>query len=262
MSALLQPHISISAVVITFNEEVVLERCLRSLRGVVDEIVVLDSYSTDGTAALAQRLGARVEQHPFDGYGPQKQRAVALAKCDWILLLDADEALSPALRESILTIKETPAAAAYAYNRLTHYCGRAIRHGGWYPDRLVRLWHREAGGISNDVVHETWQAVDTAYKPGFLQGDLLHFSFPDFEAHVRKIARYSEAGAQHDFARGKRASLLKILITPFWIFLRGYLFKAGFLDGWQGYVIARASATAAWLKYVRLRDLRRQRRAT
>ncbi len=254
-TALPPSNIQISAVVITFNEEATIERCLRSLQGVADEIVVLDSHSTDETVALARRFDARVELHAFDGYGLQKRRAVALAKHDWILLLDADEALSPTLRESILTAKAAPYAQAYASNRLTYYCGRSIRHGGWYPDRLVRLWHRKAGGISGDAVHETWQPTAGAAPPGFLRGDLLHYSFPDFATHVRKIARYSEAGAQHDFARGKRSSLLKIFLSPLWIFLRGYIFRTGFLDGWQGYVIARASGAAAWMKYVRLRDL-------
>lgn len=248
-------HISISAVVITFNEADTIERCLQSLHGLADEIVVLDSHSTDGTAAVAHGLGARVEAHAFDGYGPQKQRAVALAKHDWILLLDADEVVSPTLRESILAVKSAPAATAYACTRLTYYCGRAIRHGGWYPDRIVRLWHRGQGGISDDAVHEVWQPTPGASSPGILDGDLLHYSFPDFATHVRKIARYSEAGAQQDFARGKRASLLKIFLAPAWSFVHGYIFKAGFLDGWQGYIIARSSATAAWMKYVRLRDL-------
>lgn len=256
------PNNFISAVVITFNEEATIGRCLRSLRGVADEIVVLDSHSTDETAAIARSFDARVELRAFDGYGPQKRRAVGLAKHNWILLLDADEALSPTLRESILAVKAAPSAQAYASNRLTHYCGRAIRHGGWYPDRLVRLWHRNAGGISEDAVHETWQPAAGAAPPGFLRGDLLHHSFPDFATHVRKIARYSEAGAQHDFARGKQASLFKILFSPLWIFLRGYIFRAGFLDGWQGYVIARASAAAAWMKYVRLRDLWRMARTS
>ena len=255
-----QQPILISAVVITFNEEKTLERCLRSLHGVADEIVVLDSFSTDGTSAVAHHVGARVEQHAFDGYGPQKRRAVALARHDWILLLDADEALSPTLRDSILAVKATPTVRAYACNRLTQYCGRWIRHGGWYPDRLVRLWHRDHGGISADAVHEVWEAGPGEAKPAFLRGDLLHYSFPDFATHVQKIARYTEAGAQHDFSRGKRAPLLKIFLVPVWIFLKGYIFRAGFLDGWQGHVIARASGTAAWMKYVRLRDLWRANR--
>ena len=233
---------------------------MRSLQGVADEVVVLDSFSADGTEAIAQRFGARFHQHHFDGYGPQKRRAVALAHHEWILLLDADEALSATLRQSISALKTSPGLAlrAYAFNRLTEYCGRPIRHGGWYPDRLVRLWHRAHGSITADAVHERWEAGTGEAAPGFLRGDLLHFSFPDFATHVQKIARYSEAGAQHDFSRRKRASPLKILFAPLWIFLRGYVIKAGFLDGWQGYVIARASATAAWMKYVRLRDLWRQ----
>ena len=254
------PPISISAVIITYNEESTLERCLRSLHGVADEILILDSYSTDGTAAIAHHLNARFQQHRFDGYGPQKRRAVDLAKYDWVLSLDADEALSPTLRESILALKASPqvGCTAYAFNRLTYYCGRPIRHGGWYPDRLVRLWHRGHGAITPDDVHERWEASPGEPTPAQLRGDLLHHSFPNFATHVKKIAHYSEAGAQHDFKRGKRASLLKVLVSPALIFLRGYLFKGGFLDGWQGYVIARASATAAWMKYVRLRDLSRQ----
>lgn len=261
ITALPQDRIKISAVVITLNEEEALERCLRSLQGVAEEVVVLDSFSTDNTAAVAHHLGAAFHQHLFEGYGQQKRRAIDLATHDWVLSLDADEALSPSLRESILAWKAAPdgGRTAYACNRLTYYCGRPIRHGGWYPDRLVRLWHRRHGGITPDAVHERWEARPGEKAPGFFRGDLLHYSFLDFSAHVQKIARYSEAGAQHDFARGKRASTLKILFAPAWIFLRAYFIKAGFLDGWQGYVIARASAAAAWMKYVRLRDLWRQK---
>lgn len=249
--------VRLSVVIITLNEEAVIERCIRSVEGVADEVLVLDSFSTDRTVQIAESLSARAIRHRFDGYGPQKRRAVEAAQHDWIFSIDADEALSPELRESILKIKKAPDRSAYACKRLTNYCGRWIKHGGWYPDKLVRLWHRDAGTISPDAVHESWQPRNSGVDTGLLSGDLLHYSFPDFAAHLRKLLHYSEAGAQHDAARGKRASLLKILFGPPLVFLSTYVFKLGFLDGYEGYLIARASATAAWMKYVRLRELSR-----
>jgi len=250
--------VKISAVIITLNEAAALPRCLASLAGVADEVVVVDSFSTDETAAVAEAAGARVQAHTFDGYGPQKRRAVSLASHDWILSLDADEELSPDLRASIMAIKTHGGGAqAYAFNRLTFYCGHPVRHGGWYPDRLVRLWHRDAGNISDSPVHESWEAAPGAGSTGFLRGDLHHHSFPHFGVHARKLVHYSEAGAQADFARGKRAGWVKILVGPLWVFVRMYFLKAGFVDGWAGYTIARASAVAAWMKYTRLMDLQR-----
>jgi hypothetical protein len=249
------PQLRISAVIITLNEETVIERCIRSLEGIADEVVVVDSFSKDKTVAVAESLGARVIQHAFDGYGPQKRRAVEAAQHEWILSLDADEALSPRLRQSILQAKTHQKAKAYQCNRLTNYCGRWIRHGGWYPDKLVRLWHREAGSISADAVHERWEPAHSQISIGHLKGDLLHYSFPTFATHLRKLVHYSESGAQHDAARGKQASLTKVILGPTWVFVSTYFLKLGFLDGYEGFLIARASAVAAWMKYASLHEL-------
>ncbi len=259
------PVIQVSAVIITLNEAAVIGRCLASLAGVADEILVVDSGSADNTACIAEAVGARVLTRPFDGYGAQKAYAAQSATHNWILNLDADEALSPTLRESLLLLKATasPEAQAYAVNRLTFYCGKPIRHSGWYPDRLVRLWHASAGGIDpTAALHEGWVPRDPSARVGFLRGDLLHYSFPTVAAHREKVERYAAAGAAHDWTRGKKVSAAKRLIGPPLVFLQHYILRLGLLDGWRGFSIARLSARAAAKKYSRLRALQRTARGT
>ncbi len=197
--------------------------------------------------------------HPFDGYGEQKIRAVAAATHDWILSIDADEVLSDALRASILAVKDRQTRDAYAFNRLTNYCGAWIRHCGWYPEPISRLWDRRKGRMTADKVHEGWLLQEGATQ-GFLEGDLLHYSFPTISSHLKKIEHYSEQGARFDVARGKTASLLKIWIAPKLEFFKVFVLKRGFLDGYYGWLIAKNSAFASFAKYTKIRELRRQLR--
>lgn len=243
----------LSAVLITLNEEKNIARCLESLRGVADEVIVLDSFSKDETALIAEKMGARVFQLAFTGYGEQKAAAIGYATHDWILSIDADEALSPELRDSILDIKKAPVADAYSFNRLTNYCGQWINHCGWYPDKLLRLINRKKARMTTDKVHEGFQLAPGA-KEGFLKGDLLHYSFPTISAHLKKIEQYSEIGARFDVARGKKVSFLKLWLGPKWVFLQSYLLRAGFLDGYYGYIICKNSAFAAFAKYAKIRQ--------
>lgn len=243
----------LSAVIITLNEARNIERCLDSLRDIADEVIVLDSFSTDDTAAIAGRLGARVFQQKFEGYGEQKIAAMQLATHDWILSIDADEVLSPELRHSLLSVKKVPQADAYTFNRLTNYCGKWIRHCGWYPERMLRLVHRQKGYMTPDKVHEGFELKPEA-KVQFLKGDLLHYSFPTISAHLKKIEQYSEIGARFDVARGKKVSLLKLWLGPKWVFVQCFLLRAGFLDGYYGYVISKNSAFAAFAKYAKIRQ--------
>lgn len=167
----------LSAVLITKNEAANLPRCLASLQGLADEIIVVDSASTDDTAAIAEAHGAKVHQHPFNGYGEQKRVASDLASHAWVLNIDADEEVSPALRTAILKTLESPQHSAYQFARLTNYCGSWIRHCGWYPDRVLRLWDKTKGHMREDKVHEGWEP-DNAADIGTIAGDLYHYSSP------------------------------------------------------------------------------------
>lgn len=246
----------ISAVIITLNEGKNIARCIESLLPVADEIVVLDSYSKDDTVEIAKRHGARVLQQAFTGYGEQKIKAFAAATHPWILSIDADEVLSPALQKSLLAIKDKADFDAYSVNRLTNYCGQWIRHCGWYPDSLVRFWHKDSGRMTANKVHEGWELNGNA-RVGKLQGDLYHYSFPTISSHLKKIEQYSEMGAQFDVARGKRVTMVKLLFGPTWTFISVYFLHLGFLDGYYGWVIAKNSAFASFAKYLKVRELKK-----
>lgn len=248
--------IRISAIIITLNEARQIARCIRSVQRVADEVIVVDSFSGDDTVAIAESLGARVFRHEFAGYGAQKNIAAGYATHDWLLNMDADEALSPELERSILEIKKNPAKDAYACNRLTNYCGKWIRHCGWYPDTLVRLWHRDKADVTRDTVHEQFVVYPGA-ATGFLAGDLLHYSFPTISHHLKKIEEYSETGARQDIARGKTCSLLRLWFVPKWKFFVTYIIRLGILDGYYGYIISKHSAFATFVKYVKIREYRK-----
>ena len=243
----------LSDIIITFTEARNIARCITALQGVADEVIVVDSFSTDNTVELAQSLGARVLQHVFEGYGEQKIVAMNEARHDWILSVDADEELSPALRESILAIKKNPQHDAYSFNFLTNYCGHWIRHCGWYPNPKMRLWNKTKGHMKADKVHEGFE-LDAGTTQGFLKGDILHHSFPTISSHLKKVEQYSEMGARFDVARGKRVSLLKLLLAPRWTFFTLFILRGGFLDGYYGYVVCRISAFAAFAKYLKIRQ--------
>ncbi|MGC4000196.1 MAG: glycosyltransferase family 2 protein [Anaeromyxobacter sp.] len=249
----------VSAVLITKNEVRSVERCLRSLAGIADEILVVDSGSTDGTVAACEALGARVVHQDWLGFGPQKNRANALAAHDWILSLDADEALDEPLRAAILQAKQAGLSGAYASARLNWFYGRWIRHGFEYPDRKVRLFHRGQASWDDALVHESLRLA-----PGTtitrLPGQLLHRACERFPDHVAKVAHYSALAAQHRLSRGRRPSALGIVFSPLVTFFRAYVVKRGFLDGLHGFVLAAMHAQAALLKQVRLWDLHREAR--
>ena len=250
--------IALSIVIITFNEEKNLGRCLAAVQGIADEIVVADSSSTDNTVSIAHRFGARVIDQPFMGYGQQKNFATRQATNDWILSLDADEELTPELIESIRQFKQAPQYNVYEMPRVTNYCGQWIRHCGWYPDRQTRLYNRTTGRWIEKKVHEYW-APDTAGKKGLLKGDLLHYSFASVSDHLKKIEKYTELAARAAVEQGKRASLLKVLLSPGWHFFTAYVIRLGFLDGFYGLIISRLSAYEAFIKYSKIRLYGRKR---
>lgn len=245
--------VQISVVIITLNEERNISRCLESVQGIADEIIVIDSYSTDKTVEIANSLGARVIQQPFEGYGRQKNIAAAAAANNWILSLDADEALSPQLKESISKVKQQQDHTIYQMPRLTNYCGKWIKHCGWYPDRQVRLYDRTKSSWKEQRVHEYLQSNVSGEKTGMLKGDLLHYSFYTISEHLKKIEKYTELAAREAVANGKKTNLLKIWFSPKWHFFTEYIIKAGFLDGFYGYTICKLSAYAAFIKYSKIR---------
>ena len=244
--------IRLSVVIITFNEAVNIGKCLASVKDIADEIIVIDSSSTDDTVHIAQSHGAMVITHPFLGYGAQKNFATGCAGNNWVLSLDADEALTPQLRQSILKVKQQPDYDVYDIPRLTNYCGQWIHHSGWYPDHQTRLYDRTKGRWIERKVHEYWN-LDTPGKKGLLKGDLLHYSFTSISAHLQKIEKYTDLAAQEAARNNKNPSLLIIFFSPFWHFINEYFLRLGFLDGFYGYVICKLSAYSAFCKIIKTR---------
>lgn len=243
----------ISGVIITYNEARNIARCLTSLQDVCDEILVLDSYSTDATQQICQTFGIRFEQHPFEGHIQQKNEALQRASYPWVLSLDADEALSPELRASILALKkERPQKGGFTMNRLTNYCGTWIHHSGWYPDtklRFVTKSDAKWGGINPHDQLLPSQDITVQH----LSGDLLHYSYYTKADHFKQIAYFSEIAAKELFDRKVRCSLYKLYLKVVAQFLKSYLLKKGFLDGLAGWHIAIRSAYATQQKYTKLR---------
>jgi glycosyltransferase involved in cell wall biosynthesis len=245
----------ISAVIITYNEEENIGRCLDSIRQVADEIIVLDSFSTDRTAEIARSKGAIVEQKKFSGYIQQKNAAIALASNDYILSLDADEALDKVLVTSILAGKACFSADAYYMSRCTSYCGKYIRHGSWYPDKKIRLFNKQIARWGGNDPHEKIELQGAGIRVQHLKGDILHFSFDTIEAHIKKCDKYSSLSAAALHARGCKSNWIKMSLNPFWAFFYGYFIRRGFLDGFYGFVISINSAHATFLKYAKLYQL-------
>lgn len=245
------PEPTLSVILITRNEAHNLDDCLQSVRALAGEIVIVDSASTDATLEIAQRYGAVVASPPdWPGFGPQKNRALDLATGTWVLSIDADERVPADLAREIAAVLAADAPAlAYKMPRLSWYCGRFIRHSGWRPDYVVRLFRRGQARFSNDLVHE--QLLPTVPVKA-LRHSLLHYSYLDFSQVLRKTDAYSTAAAQQAFAKGKRASLGQALGHGLWAFVRTYLLRAGFLDGAHGLALAISNAQASYYKYLKL----------
>lgn len=250
--------IQISAVIITYNEEKNLGRCLQSLKGIADEIVVVDSISTDQTIAIAQQFGAKIVQQPFLGYGAQKNFANEQATHDWILSLDADEALTPELQQSVLKVKSNHQYSVYRLARLTNYCGKWIKHCGWYPDKKIRLFNRTKGNWQGEQIHEHWEPYDKNEPIGMLSGDLLHYSYYTLSDHIKQIEKFTELSAHEAVSRGKDCNIIKVWLGPKWVFFSDYIIKLGFLDGYSGYLVCKFAAYAAFVKYSKIRQYKRQ----
>lgn len=256
--------VTISAVIITLNEERNIGRCLDSLQGVADEIVVVDSYSTDRTEEICISFDARFIRHKFSGHIEQKNWAILQASNPYIISLDADEVLSDELKTSILRVKENWTHDAYHFNRLTNYCGKWIRHTSWYPSRKLRLWDSRKGSWGGFNPHDRFILNRGATKK-FLKGDILHYSYYSINEHLAQISSFSSILAQSYYQQGRRAYLFAIVFSPMWRFFRDYIWKLGFLDGFYGYVVSVNSTHEVFLKYVKLwnigkEDKRNQRK--
>ncbi len=245
----------ISATIITLNEEDKIRQCLESLQGVADEIVVVDSLSTDGTKAICEEFDVKFVEQKWLGYSEQKNLANNIASHDWILSIDADEVLSDELKKSILKIKEidTDNNVVYSFNRLNNYCGKWIHHSGFYPDKKIRIWNRKIGKWEG-IVHEVIK-FSTKVKEVHLKGDLLHYSYAKPEDFEKQVFKFAELRAKHYFDKGKKnAGLLKI-VSPIYFFIQHYFFRFGFLDGKEGFTMCKVAAKATKHKYETLEQL-------
>jgi len=248
--------VKISAVIITFNEERNIVRCLQSLEGVADEIVVVDSFSTDATESLCQPFRVRFIKHPFEGYIQQKSWAAEQAAHDYILSLDADEALSEKLRKSVFDIKNNWQADGYSFSRLNNYMGRWIKHSGWYPDVKLRLWNRCKGDWGGNNPHDK-VIMQPGSRISRIDGDLLHYSYFSVHQHLNQINKFTDISSQEALGRGKKSSLFMAILKGIWKFKRDYFFKLGFLDGSAGFLVCYFSAHTTFIKYLKMRELKK-----
>ena len=245
----------ISVVIITHNEEDNILRCLNSVQDVADEIVVVDSGSTDNTEKICKDFGVKFVHQEWLGYSGQKNFANSLAANDWILSIDADEELSDELKHSILKYKNQhiPHDMVFSMNRLTNYCGHWIRHCGWYPDRKIRIWNRKVGKWQGEI-HETIE-FSSEIKEKVLKGDLLHYSFATPQDYENQQFKFAKMRGEHYFKKGKKHASFYMVVSPIFSFIQHYFFQLGFLDGADGFHICRIAAKATKLKYKTLNEL-------
>jgi len=241
----------LSVILITKNESANIRACLESLAW-ADEIIVVDSGSTDDTVELARQSGARVYVHDWPGFGPQKNRALDYATCDWVFSIDADERVTPELRAELQQAMRGAEADGYYCPRLSQFCGKFIHHSGWYPDYVLRLFRRGTARFSDSLVHESVQLTGRTLR---LKSPLLHYSYLTPDDVLRKVEHYSTAAAQQMFQSGKHATLVRAGVSAGWAFVRTYIVRLGVLDGKAGWDIACMNACTTWLKYRKLAAL-------
>jgi glycosyltransferase involved in cell wall biosynthesis len=251
--------VKISATIITLNEEANLDRCLRSVVSVVDEVIVLDSGSTDRTRPIALSHGAQFFERTWSGYVDQKNHAIGLARHEWILSLDADEELSGGLKQEILDLKKRPEGSlpdGFSIPRVVYFQDRWIRFGDWYPDRLVRLFRKGRGRFEGGAVHERLHLEGTTSK---LRNEIHHYTYKDREDQLQRIERYSTLWAETAYSEGRRAGRWSPQIHAGWRLFRAFILKHGWKGGRLGWQIACANAYEVLLKYEKLHQLGRGR---
>jgi len=244
--------IKLSVTIITFNEEKKLERCLQSVLEVADEILVVDSFSTDSTESICSRYPVKFVKNKFGGYVSQKNFAMNTASHDFILSLDADEALSEEMKRSVLEIKsDWGTYHGYSFNRFNCYCGKWIKHSGWYPDRKIRLWDRRKGGWSGTDPHDkvVLNKKDVAHLPG----DILHLAYLTVDEHLRQMNKFADVAARAKYQKGEKpVFLIHVILNPCFKFLRKYILQLGFLDGYYGFVFCAVASSLNFFKYLKL----------
>jgi glycosyltransferase involved in cell wall biosynthesis len=250
--------IRLSVVIITFNEEKNIERCIRSVIDFADEILVVDSFSTDQTEAICRRYGVNVVKNTFKGHIEQKNWALSQSKFNHVLSLDADEAVSEELKDSILKIRKNWTYDGYDFNRLTNYCGQWIYHCGWYPDKKLRLFDKTKGQWGGVNPHDKF-ILKNGFTHDHLKGDLLHYSYCTISDHVNRINYYSTISAQEMFSGKRSATIFTSISHSIWRFFSDYFFQRGFLDGYYGFVISVMNSYSTLLKYAKLKELESDR---
>ena len=248
----------LSVVIITFNEEDNIARCLKSIQDVADEILVVDSFSSDQTEQICSEFNVRFIKHNFEGHKEQKNYALKLATFQYVLSLDADEALSTELMESIRKLKNNFDRSGYKMNRISWYQGGWIRHGGWYPDTKLRLVNKEKAQWKGENPHDRLELINSD-EAGFLKGDLFHYSFKDLADHAKRTNIYSTIAAREAFQRNSGYSTFKLIFNPSFTFIKKYVFQLGFMDGYNGFLIATMAAYGKFLKYSKLKEMHRSK---
>lgn len=247
--------IKLSGVIITFNEERNIKECLQSLVGIVDEIIVVDSFSTDQTKAICNQFNVTFIEQAFLGYIEQKNFALAQASHNFIVALDGDESLSDELKKSIKSLKSNWKLDGYYCNRFNNFCGQWIKYSDWYPNKKLRVFDRRMGAWKGINPHDTILMHDKNTETGQLKGDILHRTYQSYSEFNQKTEYFSTIAAQAYFDGGKKASLWKIIMNPTWAFFKSYILRLGFLDGFNGFVICIQTANITFLKYSKLREL-------
>ncbi|WP_305070097.1 glycosyltransferase family 2 protein [Flaviramulus sp. BrNp1-15] len=247
--------IKLSGVIITYNEARNIEKCLESLVNVVDEIVVVDSFSTDNTKSICSRFNVKFIEQKFLGYVEQKNFALTQASYDYIVSLDGDEALSEVLQESIISLKNNWNFSGYYANRFNNFCGQWIKYSDWYPNKKLRVFDRRKAEWKGINPHDHIELNNTKEKTGYLKGDILHWTYQTYSEFNLKTEHFSTIAAKAYYNLGKKAPFWKILFNPTWAFFKAYFLRLGFLDGLNGFVISVQTANITFLKYTKLREL-------